>query len=144
MIIKLYLFLVLCSESCVSKTLCHRVYFICQLGGLDFEVGLKYLQQISTVECDSEFIKFNFTTFLEGPSLIMIGFIFISNDSILILCWSSNSFLKAVQFWNIFYFSHKLRYKICCLTVSRESVVLSSSASLRSQALCPWKFQNIY
>ena len=138
MIIKLYLFLILCSESCVSKTLCHRVYFICQLGGLDFEVGLKYWQQISTVEFYSKG-KFIFTTFLEGPSLIMIGFIFISNDSILILCWSSNSFLKAVQFWNIFYFSHKSKYKMCGPTFSRESVVLSSSASLRSQALCPWK-----
>ena len=36
-------------------------------------------------------------TFFEGPSLMMMGFIFISNDSIRILCCSSSSFLSPLQ-----------------------------------------------
>ena len=36
-------------------------------------------------------------TFFEGPSFIMIGFIFVSNDSIRFLCWASKSSLKAAH-----------------------------------------------
>ena len=36
-------------------------------------------------------------TFLDGPSFIIIGFIFVSKDSIRFLCWASKSSLNAAH-----------------------------------------------